>query len=239
MTMSPKDFTLVIELDSLVAWAPINNTFADHQKSTRVTNDRWPENRPYWRGLLIQLGQYKLHGAERTVHDERKKYTEGDPMGDVFDAGKSIRFCRDRYRDGEEILTLSKAEISNTAKPIWINVAPLNAQTSKPPIIVWNDLRLLGFPKSSLRFHFDPHPCWITLWHSEREGFIVRGQQVAHHNRNLAYTFTLTGGPFQVGLFENGSPKTLQDTDRIVISAQAQCRQGLCSHGEEKNPTEP
>ena len=53
------EFKIEIHLDDLVAWAPINNTFSHSFRQAKKTHMAQGHGcYPYWRGVLIQLGQY-------------------------------------------------------------------------------------------------------------------------------------------------------------------------------------
>ena len=255
------EFKIIINLEDLCAWAPINNSFVlakprwKEELDELYTLKPGQEGPPFWRGVLIQLGGYT-----HKFHKRKPKPVPRKPKDrlDLF-ADDAITFLN----DDQVISTIKRDELERPG--IWINILPKDPWKKYRPVPVkWDEVNESIFGREngkrfSLHPDFAPYYSAITFWHNVESGYEVKVTQTvrrktgtsrvswnkyASHNK---YVFTLKNGPYAVELLDyywddkedkKKKKELLEDVDTIKVSPSLKAWRGG-DHGTHTSQTKP
>lgn len=258
------EFKIIINLEDLCAWMPINNSFTfdrwnkNLEEEHNIKVKKGEEGPPFWRGVLIQLGKYQ----RARDHKYYKRSSRGEM--DVLDEQHAITFLS----GSSPIHVIKKKTIID--KDIWINIVPEKPHRFERPVpVICNpddkdvkeeddevQYHLFGVTNPGnrpfpLRENFKPYQGGITFWHDVESGYDVKVRQDAHKkpkNRrkrhweefgsHCTYVFSLKDGPYEVKIYEDWrlkTPSKIEKVDTISVSPDAHSRDGD-GHGTHMDP---
>jgi hypothetical protein len=178
MVMKPGKFTVELETENVAAWMAINNTFAWAREE--IENEK-----RYWSGVLIQLGQYVdwEDGSHLAGFLKIEYLLDGKPTGD----------------------TIGPDAFNELDKPTWINIVVRKSGSDlMDPMTRGHVEKLRIAPAHSLDKFLSPKAGGITLW--SENGYELQVKNSEKYAPHKTYTFT-TGDAdeYRVDIYRKGS----------------------------------